>query len=313
MILSFLMLLLASALLYFGADGLVGGSARIAFKMGIKPLIVGLTIVAFGTSSPELVVSVNANLAGNSDITLGNVIGSNICNIGLIVGITALIKPINVSLQIVRKDIFIMCAVSVLPLIMLIDGQIGRVEGVILILLLVVYLWLLIFMTSKKGNLEVDTEIDSIVKKSKPMWMNIAFIIGGLALLIVGADLFVEHAIEIARFFNVSESVIGLTIVAIGTSLPELATSVVASIKGESDISLGNIVGSNIFNILAILGIAAVISPISFGNITYIDLSIMLMFAVILLPLARTGFIIDRKEGIVLLLLYVGYIYILLR
>jgi len=307
------MLLLASALLYFGADGLVGGSARIAFKMGIKPLIVGLTIVAFGTSSPELVVSVNANLAGNSDITLGNVIGSNICNIGLIVGITALIKPINVSLQIVRKDIFIMCAVSVLPLIMLIDGQIGRVEGVILILLLVVYLWLLIFMTSKKGNLEVDTEIDSIVKKSKPMWMNIAFIIGGLALLIVGADLFVEHAIEIARFFNVSESVIGLTIVAIGTSLPELATSVVASIKGESDISLGNIVGSNIFNILAILGIAAVISPISFGNITYIDLSIMLMFAVILLPLARTGFIIDRKEGIVLLLLYVGYIYILLR
>lgn len=313
MILSFLMLLLASALLYFGADGLVGGSARIAFKMGIKPLIVGLTIVAFGTSSPELVVSVNANLAGNSDITLGNVIGSNICNIGLIVGITALIKPINVSLQIVRKDIFIMCAVSVLPLIMLIDGQIGRVEGVILILLLVVYLWLLIFMTSKKGNLEVDTEIDSIVKKSKPMWMNIAFIIGGLALLIVGADLFVEHAIEIARFFNVSESVIGLTIVAIGTSLPELATSVVASIKGESDISLGNIVGSNIFNILAILGIAAVIGPISFGNITYIDLSIMLMFAVILLPLARTGFIIDRKEGIVLLLLYVGYIYILLR
>lgn len=307
------MLLLASALLYFGADGLVGGSARIAFKMGIKPLIVGLTIVAFGTSSPELVVSVNANLAGNSDITLGNVIGSNICNIGLIVGITALIKPINVSLQIVRKDIFIMCAVSVLPLIMLIDGQIGRVEGVILILLLVVYLWLLIFMTSKKGNLEVDTEIDSIVKKSKPMWMNIAFIIGGLALLIVGADLFVEHAIEIARFFNVSESVIGLTIVAIGTSLPELATSVVASIKGESDISLGNIVGSNIFNILAILGIAAVIGPISFGNITYIDLSIMLMFAVILLPLARTGFIIDRKEGIVLLLLYVGYIYILLR
>ncbi len=307
------MLLLASALLYFGADGLVGGSARIAFKMGIKPLIVGLTIVAFGTSSPELVVSVNANLAGNSDITLGNVIGSNICNIGLIVGITALIKPINVSLQIVRKDIIILCGVSVLPLLMLIDGQIGRVEGVILILLLLVYLWYNIFIVSKQGNPEADTEIDSIVTKSKPMWMNIAFIIGGLALLIVGANLFVDNAIEIARFFNVSESVIGLTIVAIGTSLPELATSVVASLKGESDISLGNIVGSNIFNILAILGIASVISPINFGNITYIDLSIMLMFAVILLPVARTGFIIDRNEGWVLLLLYAGYIYILLR
>lgn len=307
------MLLLASALLYFGADGLVGGSARIAFKMGIKPLIVGLTIVAFGTSSPELVVSINANLAGSGDITLGNVIGSNICNIGLIVGITALIKPINVSLQIVRKDIIIMCGVSVLPILMLIDGQIGRIEGVILILLLIVYLWYNIFIVSKQGNPEADTEIDSIVKKSKPMWMNIAFIIGGLALLIVGANLFVEHAVEIARFFNISESVIGLTIVAIGTSLPELATSVVASIKGESDISLGNIVGSNIFNILAILGIAAVINPINFGNITYIDLSIMMMFAVVLLPLARTGFIIDRKEGFVLLLLYVGYIYILLR
>ncbi|PKL85504.1 MAG: sodium:calcium antiporter [Ignavibacteriae bacterium HGW-Ignavibacteriae-1] len=313
MIISFLMLLLASALLYFGADGLVGGSARIAFKMGIKPLIVGLTIVAFGTSSPELVVSINANLAGSGDITLGNVIGSNICNIGLIVGITALIKPINVSLQIVRKDIIIMCGVSVLPILMLIDGQIGRIEGVILILLLIVYLWYNIFIVSKQGNPEADTEIDSIVKKSKPMWMNIAFIIGGLALLIVGANLFVEHAVEIARFFNISESVIGLTIVAIGTSLPELATSVVASIKGESDISLGNIVGSNIFNILAILGIAAVINPINFGNITYIDLSIMMMFAVVLLPLARTGFIIDRKEGFVLLLLYVGYIYILLR
>jgi cation:H+ antiporter len=313
MVLSFLMLLLASALLYFGADGLVGGSARIAFKMGIKPLIVGLTIVAFGTSSPELVVSVNANLAGSGDITLGNVIGSNICNIGLIVGITALIKPINVSLQIVRKDIIIMCGVTILPILMLIDGQIGRVEGVILILLLFVYLWYNIFIVSKQGNTEADTEIDSIVKKSKPMWMNIAFIVGGLALLIVGANLFVEHAVEIARFFSVSESVIGLTIVAIGTSLPELATSVVASIKGESDISLGNIVGSNIFNILAILGIASVINPINFGNITYIDLSIMLMFAVILLPLARTGFIIDRKEGLILLLLYVGYIYILLR
>jgi cation:H+ antiporter len=307
------MLLLASALLYFGADGLVGGSARIAFKMGIKPLIVGLTIVAFGTSSPELVVSVNANLAGSGDITLGNVIGSNICNIGLIVGITALIKPINVSLQIVRKDIIIMCGVTVLPILMLIDGQIGRIEGVILILLLIVYLWYNIFIVSKQGNPEADTEIDSIVKKSKPLWMNIAFIIGGLALLIFGANLFVDNAVEIARYFNISESVIGLTIVAIGTSLPELATSVVASIKGESDISLGNIVGSNIFNILAILGIASVINPISFGSITYIDLSIMMMFAVVLLPLARTGFVIDRKEGLILLLLYVGYIYILLR
>jgi cation:H+ antiporter len=313
MLISFLMLLIASALLYFGADGLVGGSARIAFKMGIKPLIVGLTIVAFGTSSPELVVSVNANLAGSGDITLGNVIGSNICNIGLIVGITALIKPINVNLQIVRKDIIIMCGVTALPILMLIDGQIGRVEGVILILLLVVYLWYNIFIVSKQGNPEADTEIDSLVIKSKPLWMNIAFIIGGLALLIVGANLFVDNAVEIAHFFNVSESVIGLTIVAIGTSLPELATSVVASIKGESDISLGNIVGSNIFNILAILGIAAVINPINFGNITYIDLSIMMMFAVVLLPLARTGFVIDRKEGLILLLLYVGYIYILLR
>lgn len=313
MIVSFLLIIAACALLYFGADGLVGGSARIAFKLGIKPLIVGLTVVAFGTSSPELVVSVNANLAGSGDITLGNVIGSNICNIGLIVGITALIKPIKVSLQIVRQDIMIMCGVSVLPLIMLVDGQISRVEGAILILLLIGYLWHIIFVVSKKGNIEADTEIDAIVAKTKPMWLNISYIIGGLALLIIGANLFVENAIEIARMFNVSESVIGLTLVAIGTSLPELATSVVASLKGESDISLGNIVGSNIFNILAILGIASVISPINFGNITYIDLSIMLMFAVVLLPLARTGFIINRKEGVLLLLLYLGYMYILLR
>jgi len=303
------LLFIAMVMLYFGADGLVSGSSKIALKFGLKPLIIGLTIVAFGTSSPELVVSISAAYSNMGDIALGNVIGSNIFNIGLIVGIAAVIKPIQVSAQVVKFDIIIMLIVSILPFIMLYDGAIGRIDGIILTTILIVYIVYNIKL-SKKNNSGVSQET---VAKRLPIWMNIIYIIVGLALLVFGANVFVESAVKLARMWNLSEAVIGLTIVAMGTSLPELATSVVASIKGESDISLGNIVGSNIFNILAILGITAIITPISIGSITYIDLLIMLMFSVILLPLARSGYIINRKEGFIFLLLFGGYLYILLR
>lgn len=309
MFITITLLVLAVAMLYFGAEGLVSGSSKLAFKFGLKPLIVGLTIVAFGTSSPELVVSISAAYSNMSDIALGNVIGSNIFNIGLIVGIAALIKPMKVSAQVVKFDIIVMVIVSVLPFIMLYDGILSRVDGIILTALLIVYI-IYNIKISKKNDL---IESDEPVKKKSPVWLNIVFIIVGLAVLVFGANVFVESAVSLARFLNLSESVIGLTIVAMGTSLPELATSVVASLKGESDISLGNIVGSNIFNILAILGITSIITPISMGNISYVDLSIMLMFAVVLLPLARTGYVIDRKEGIIFLVLFAGYLYILLR
>ncbi len=309
MLISLGLLILATAMLYFGAEGLVSGSSKLAYRFGVKPLLVGLTIVAFGTSSPEFVVSVNAAYSNMGDIALGNVIGSNIFNIGFIIGIAALIKPIKVSTQIVKFDLIVMVIVSVLPFILLYDGILSRVDGIILTALLIIYVVYNIKI-SKEDKL---AESDEPTKTNSPIWLNILFIIVGLAVLVFGANIFVESAVELARLLNLSEAVIGLTIVAMGTSLPELATSVVASLKGESDISLGNIVGSNIFNILAILGIASIITPISIGNISYIDLSIMLMFAVVLLPLARTGYAIDRKEGIIFLVLFAGYLYILLR
>jgi len=299
-------------LLFIGAEGLIRGSSNLAIKIGITPLVVGLTVVAFGTSAPELVVSLKAALMGNSSISLGNVVGSNIANIALILGIAALIKPLDVHADVIRREIPIMIGITVLLLLLLIDGELGFVDGVILVIGLIIYLTFSVLIARKEKNHEVAAEFKDGLKSNLGITISVILVIVGFGLLILGANLFVQSAVAIAKIFGFSDVVIGLTIVAIGTSLPELITSIVASYKKESDIGIGNVVGSNVFNILGILGITAIIIPISAVGISYIDLGVMLVAAIILLPLSRTGFIITRLEGAVLFLGYVGYIYYLL-
>ncbi|WP_372870232.1 calcium/sodium antiporter [Shewanella sp.] len=295
-------------ILTLGAESMVRGACAIALRLGIAPLVIGLTIVAFGTSAPELAVSIKSALAGNSGIALGNVVGSNIVNIGLILAITALIKPIKVQSQMIRRDIPIMVAVTIALIIAVMDGEIGTLDGLVFIALLIGYL----VYSYRCGDADdSDADIEEVEKGPKNPLLAVVMIAAGIGMLVGGGILFVNGAVELARHFGVSEVVIGLTIVAIGTSMPELVTSVVAAIKGESDIAIGNVVGSNIFNILGILGIASLVYPISSAGFSKVDFAVMLGFAVALLPLAWTGLRIGRREGALLMLanlVYMGYL-----
>jgi cation:H+ antiporter len=296
-------------MLFIGAEGLIRGSSNLAIKIGITPLVVGLTVVAFGTSTPELVVSLKAALLGNSSISLGNVVGSNIA---LILGVAALIRPLDVHAKVIMREIPIMIGISILLLLLLIDGELGFIDGLIFVIGLIVYLVVNILIARKEKNPEIDSEFSEGLKSKLGVSVSIVLMIAGLGLLILGANLFVQSVVAIAKIFNVSDAIIGLTIVAIGTSLPELITSIVAAYKKEADIAIGNVVGSNIFNILGILGITALIIPISSVGISYVDLGVMLFTAIILFPLSRTGFSISRFEGALLLAGYGGYIYYLI-
>ncbi|MCL1038990.1 calcium/sodium antiporter [Shewanella submarina] len=289
-------------ILTFGAEALVRGASAVALRLGIAPLVIGLTIVAFGTSAPELAVSLKSALAGNSGIALGNVIGSNIANIGLILALTALIRPIKVQSQMVKRDIPLMIAASVLFWFMLFDGELGFVDGLILVIALISYL-VFSYISSKNSNEEIDVD----TTPQNPL-LSTVLIVVGICMLVGGGILFVDGAVDLAKAFGVSEVVIGLTIVAIGTSMPELVTSVVAALKGESDIAIGNVVGSNLFNILAILGITSLIQPVSSAGLQNFDFAVMLALAVVLLPFAWTGLRIGRREGGVLLAAYLAYI-----
>lgn len=303
-------LLLAGVLfLYFGAELLVKGSASIAMRLGVSALVAGLTIVAFGTSAPELVVSVKAALSGVGDIAVGNVVGSNIFNIAVILGIAALVRPLKVHLNVLRIDSPIMVAASVLLMIVLFNSQISRIEGTVLFLGLIAYIAFTIAIARKTGETKIEFPVEQVisVKPKKSMFWDLSFIVIGLGLLILGSQFFVDGAIDLARLLGVSEAIIGLTIVAAGTSLPELATSVIAALKKEEDIAIGNIIGSNIFNILGILGVTGLISPLNAVGIDKVNLYFMLGTAVLLLPFMRTGFKLTRLEGVLLLLVYGGY------
>lgn len=305
-----LFLLLGLVLLYFGAEGLVRGSASLALRLGVGPLLVGLTVVAFGTSAPELIVSVKAAYLGQGDISVGNVVGSNICNIGLILGFCALIVPIKVASQIVRIDTPIMIATTALAIALLYDGALSRMEGIILFLLLVAYVVFSIRLAKKQKADSLAQEFSDEVKISKSgVALDVLMVIGGLVMLVFGARFLVDSAIVIAKAVGLSEAVIGLTIVAVGTSLPEFATSLIAAIKKESDIAVGNIVGSNIFNILGILGVSAFITPLSSSGITGVDLGVMAAFAIALWGFSASGHRITRLEGLVMLLAYAAYVW----
>lgn len=292
-------------LLYYGAEFLVRGGVQIAKRFQVTPLVIGLTLVAFATSAPELVVSCDAALKGMGDIALGNVIGSNICNIALILGLCAVISPLRVNESLFKLDLPLMIGSSVLfALFCLLTGGIDRIEGALFFAGIITYVTVSIRNARRSG--EVVTEVEG---DGKPLssGVSIVLVLLGLGFLVGGARLLVNSAVCLAELFGVSQAVIGLTIVAIGTSLPELATSVIAALKGERDIAIGNVVGSNIFNVLAIMGISPLVRPIKAADIQLIDLGVMLFCTLLLYPFLRTGFVLSRKEGVCLLTVYIGY------
>lgn len=301
-----------SAGLFIGAEGLVRGSSSLALRLGISPLVVGLTVVAFATSGPELVVSVKAAIEGNPGIVVGNVVGSNICNIALILGVAALISPIQIKTQVVRREIPILIIITLIFLLLfvLLDFTISRITGALFVIGIIAYIIFgYKYALNEKNSQGLSKEFEeSIPKTAYNIWQIILLMIFGFGLLILGSNLFVDGAVAIAVKLGVSQAVIGLTIVALGTSLPELTTSIVASFKNENDIAIGNAVGSNVFNILSILGISSIIRPISDSGVTLIDLSIMMFFTILILPLSKSKFTLRRWEGAILFGGYIAYI-----
>lgn len=296
----FILLLFGLIFLFIGGELLVRGSSSLAISIGLTPLVVGLTVVAFGTSSPEMVVSIQAALQGNSAISIGNVIGSNIANIALILGLSALIKPVKVQSGAVLREIPIMIFVSLIFSMLVFFRNIAFLAGFLFLTLLILYIIFSIYNSKKSSQNEFSGKIEA--KHSTTL--SIVFVIIGLIGLALGSNWFIDGSVKLANILGVSEFIIGLTVVAVGTSLPELVTSVVASIKNESDILVGNIIGSNIFNILAIIGIAAMIADINLNQVKIVDLLVMLFFSVIIFPMSIFNKLISRREGVFLL---VGY------
>lgn len=308
MLTSFTLLILSLVALYFGADRLVKGSSSLALRAKISPLVVGLTVVAFGTSAPELVVSISSVLNGQGDIAIGNIVGSNIFNICIILGIAAMIYPLQTKKQLIRIDIPLMILTSLVFVLFFWSGHLERWQGGLFVLGIISYL-VFSFHMSRKEQKEKEE-----LQEQLPLWyINLSNIVIGLVILVLGSQLLVDNATIIARSMGVSEAVIGLTIVAAGTSMPELATSVVAALKKNPEIALGNAVGSNIFNILAIAGITSLIHPIEALSVNYIDLLVMLAVSLILLPLAWSRYRLSRGEGLFLVVSYIGYTLWLLR
>lgn len=303
---SALLILIGFVLLYFGAEWLVKGASSLALKAGISPLIVGLTVVAFGTSAPELVVSTLASLRGAGDLALGNVIGSNIFNIAVILGIASIITPMKIHKQVLKIDVPVMIVATGLLLVFLSDFKITRGEGVLLTAGIILYLFWSGYIARKEKQ---DVELPKNGKLK--FHLDIIWALTGIILLVLGSHFLVTGAVTLARMWGISEAIIGLTIVATGTSLPELATSVVAGIKKEADIAVGNIIGSNIFNILAILGISSLIAPIQSNGITTYDL-LFTVISVLLLTLFLFGkMLLRRWHGVALLSLYTVYIVVI--
>ncbi len=312
MITSVTLLILSLFALYIGAGWLVKGSTELALKARISNLVIGLTIVAFGTSAPELVVSLNASLSGQGDIAVGNIIGSNIFNIAVILGISAAIHPLQAKRQLTRLDIPILIVATVVFTLLFWNGTLNRLEGCLFLAGIIIYTVFSLYY-SRKHEKKIEEQTGELEKQPEPWYKDVLYIGGGLVILIFASNLLVNNAVSIAQELGVSEAVIGLTIVAAGTSLPELATSVVSALKKNPDIAIGNIVGSNLFNILAIAGTSSVVNPIVAKNVNYVDLLVMLGLSLLLLPLAKSGQKISRTEGWALIVMYLCYLAWLLR
>lgn len=315
---NYILMLFGFGLLIKGADLFVTGSSNIASLLRVPPILIGLTIVAFGTSSPEATVSIIAALEGSGDVALGNVIGSNIFNITLVIGLTAFLNPLKVESETIRKEIPFALLASVVLLVLVSDvalqtvgsNLITRADGIIILLFFAVFLYY-IFEVVRKSREKTTVEQQT----SNETWeKNVFLTILGLGAIIFGGDLVVKNSTEIAYTFGMSETLVGLTIVAIGTSLPELVTSITAALKKQSEIALGNIIGSNIFNILFVLGTTSVITPLAVSSKIFIDIILMIVFTILLLIFSRTRFAVGKYEGIMLASAYVLYlIFIIMR
>ena len=323
-LLTLLLFVVGFICLVVGAELLVRGASKLAIAAGLSPLVVGLTVVAYGTSAPELAVSLQSSFASQSDLAVGNIIGSNISNILLILGISATVSPLFVAKQLVRLDVPLMIAASFLMLLMSLDGTINRSDGIILVVGAIAYTIFTVWecrrenaqasQTSENGLESITPDTHRPDRRRQKQWINLTaplvVLFAGIGILVLGAELMVDGAVTIAQYLGVSELIIGLTIVAIGTSLPEIATSVMASLKGERDIAVGNAVGSNIFNILLVIGICSIVTP---GGLTVapsalrFDLPVMITVAVACLPIFFTGYMVLRQEGLLFLAYYVAY------
>jgi cation:H+ antiporter len=317
--LTFILLLAGFALLILGAELLVRGASRLALTVGISPLVVGLTVVAYGTSAPELAVSVQSTYQGAVDIALGNVVGSNIANILLILGLSATLAPLVVAQQLVRLDVPLMIGLSVLLFVMGLDGLLGRLEGLVLFAGAISYT-IFVIRQSRREAEPIQQEYGREFSRDKTrasrlgVVIQVGLVLVGLVLLVLGARWLVDGAVAIASFYRVSELIIGLTIVAVGTSLPELATSIVATLRGERDIAVGNVIGSNIFNILTVLGLSSLVAPSGLevaASALRFDIPVMIVAAVACLPIFFTGNLIARWEGLLFLGYYVAYVFYL--
>lgn len=312
---TFVFFAIGLVILVVGAEVMVRGSSRLAAAFGVSPLVIGLTVVAFGTSAPELAVSLQSALNGQADLALGNVIGSNIANILLILGIAALTAPLIVASQLVRFDVPLMIAASALVYLMGLDGRLNRWDGLFLFLGIVAYTVWLVVQSRREGKAVQDEFDENYEAGNENGWyaslFNLALIAGGLFMLVVGARWLVDSAVTMARWWGLSELIIGLTIVAVGTSLPEIATSIVAVMRGERDIAVGNAIGSNLFNLLSVLGIASLFAPAGItvsSAVLGFDLPVMIAVAIACLPIFYTGNLVARWEGALFLSYYLAYL-----
>lgn len=285
------------------ADWLTNGAVGLATKLGISQIVIGLTIVAIGTSMPEFFVSIVSAIKGTPDLAVGNIVGSNIFNVLLIVGVAATVAPIAIQRATVRRDIPIAIVASIILTFMMLDDNISRIDALILFAAFIAFIWITLRNSKNDAN-----EKDASTEKVIPTWKSVLFIIFGLVGLVLGSNIFVDNASSLAHGWGISDAVIGLTIVAGGTSLPELATSAVAARKGDSGIAIGNVLGSNVFNILMILGLTGIISPMHIQNITYIDMAVMVISMALFWLFSFTKLRVERWEGCVLIACFLGYI-----
>jgi cation:H+ antiporter len=306
MLLQLLLFLVGLAVLAVGAELFIRGAVRVARRFGVSPFVIGLTLVGFGTSAPELVVNLSAACQGNSDIAVGNVVGSNIANVGLILGVAAVIRTLTAEMRLLKVETPLVLAASIAVSVMALDGDLGRWDAAILLVFFAAVM-VYIALSAKREPAEVKEELGKSVPKPERMWMSLLLLVLGLGGLIGGAQLMVDSAVHLAESWGMSKALIGLTIVAVGTSLPELASTVAAAYRGQSDIAVGNVVGSNLFNLLLILGVTSAVCPlpVDAGMMTF-DLPVMVGFALVLLLVLLNGLKVYRWEGAVLLLAYAG-------
>jgi cation:H+ antiporter len=305
MLLDIFLIIIGVTLVLFGADKLTEGASALARRMNVPEMVIGLTVVAAGTSAPELFVSMVSALKDTPDMAVGNVVGSNIMNSMLIVGCAAMVAPMIISCNTVRKDIPFAIGASVLLTLLSLDHTLGRIDGIVLLMGFVAFMVYTLVQARSKAE---ETEAD---RKDRSTWLSALFVAGGLTGLVLGSNLFVDAASDVAYSLGISEGVVGLTVVAGGTSLPELATSVVAARKGQSAIAIGNVIGSNVFNILLILGLTATVSPLQIEGITTIDMAVMLISVALVWLFSRTRYTVERWEGTVLVggyLIYLGWL-----